>query len=78
VVHDFGSGSAVSEPIFVPRSPDAPEGRGFVLSVVYRAATGRSDLAILDAENLDRAPLALAHLPHRVPGGFHGNWRSGA
>ena len=39
------------------------------------AETGRSDLAILDAENLDRAPLALAHLPHRVPAGFHGNWR---
>ena len=77
VVHDFGSGSAVSEPIFVPMSADAPEGRGFVLTVVYRAATGRSDLAILDAENLDRAPVALAHLPHRVPAGFHGNWRPG-
>ncbi|MEX2204952.1 MAG: carotenoid oxygenase family protein [Myxococcota bacterium] len=78
VVHDFGAGSAVSEPIFVPLGEDAPEGHGFVLTVVYRAETGRSDLAILDAENLDRAPLALAHLPHRVPGGFHGNWRPGA
>jgi len=78
VLHDFGAGSAVSEPIFVPRSADALEGQGWVLTVVYRAETGRSDLAILDAENLDRAPVALAHLPHRVPAGFHGNWRSGA
>jgi carotenoid cleavage dioxygenase len=78
VAHDFGAGAAVSEPIFVPRSADAPEGQGFVLTVVYRAATGRSDLAILDAESLDAAPLALAHLPHRVPAGFHGNWRPGA
>jgi carotenoid cleavage dioxygenase len=78
VAHDFGAGSAVSEPIFVPMSEDAPEGRGLVLTVVYRAETGRSDLAILDAENLDRAPVALAHLPHRVPAGFHGNWRPGA
>lgn len=78
VTHDFGAGSAVSEPIFVPRSAAAPEGQGYLLSVVYRAETGRSDLAILDSENLDRAPLALAHLPHRVPAGFHGNWRSGA
>ena len=77
VAHDFGTGNAVSEPIFVPMSEDAPEGRGFLLTVVYRAETGRSDLAILDAENLDRAPLALAHLPHRVPAGFHGNWRPG-
>lgn len=78
VLHDFGSTSAVSEPIFVPRSADAPEGQGWVLTVVYRYETGRSDLAILDAENLDRAPVAVAHLPHRVPSGFHGNWRSGA
>jgi carotenoid cleavage dioxygenase len=75
--HDFGAGNAVSEPIFVPRSASAPEGQGCLLTVVYRGATGRSDLAILDAENLDRAPLALAHLPHRVPSGFHGNWRPG-
>ena len=78
VAHDFGAGSAVSEPIFVPRSASAPEGQGWLLTVVYRAESGRSDLAILDAENLDRAPVALAHLPHRVPAGFHGNWRSGA
>jgi carotenoid cleavage dioxygenase-like enzyme len=78
VAHDFGATSAVSEPIFVPRSADAPEGQGWVLTVVYRYETGRSDLAILDAENLDRPPVALAHLPHRVPSGFHGNWRSGA
>ena len=31
---------------------------------------------ILDAENIDAGPLARAMLDHRVPFGFHGNWRS--
>jgi carotenoid cleavage dioxygenase len=75
VTHELGSTSATSEPIFVPRRPDAAEGEGFVLAVVYRAEEGRSDLVVLDAENLERAPLATVQLPHRVPAGFHGNWR---
>ena len=74
-VHDLGEHAAGSEPIFVPRSPDAPEGDGYVLSVVYRGDEGRSDLVVLDAQNLADAPLATVKLPHRVPAGFHGNWR---
>ena len=74
--HELGPASLTGEPIFVPRSDDAPEGQGFLLSVVYRAEEDRSDLLILDAENVEREPLATVHLPHRVPGGFHGNWRS--
>ena len=53
----------------------AAEGEGFLLSVVYRAEMDRSELLILDAENVSGAPLATVLLPHRVPGGFHGNWR---
>jgi carotenoid cleavage dioxygenase len=73
--HDLGAGSASSEPIFVPRRPAAPEGEGFLLAVVHRAQERRSDLVILDAENLAQAPLATVKLPHPVPLGFHGNWR---
>ena len=57
---------------------DAPEGDGFVLSVVFRAETQCSDLAVFDAQNLADGPLALAHLSHRVPAGSHGNWRDAA
>jgi carotenoid cleavage dioxygenase len=62
----------------VPRRPDAEEGDGFLLSVVYRAESKCSDLAVFDALNLADGPLALAHLSHRVPAGFHGNWRDAA
>jgi len=42
---------------------------------VYDHADNRSELLILDAENVESGPLAVVKLPHRVPSGFHGNWR---
>lgn len=74
-VHDLGADDATGEPIFVPRCEDAGEGDGYLLSVVYRSRENRSDLLVLDAQDLAGAPLATVKLPHRVPGGFHGNWR---
>ncbi|MGL6112162.1 MAG: carotenoid oxygenase family protein [Rubrivivax sp.] len=32
-------------------------------------------MAVFDARSLKDGALALAHLSHRVPAGFHGNWR---
>jgi Retinal pigment epithelial membrane protein len=47
-------------------------GRGSADAFVYNAATGGSDLGILDAATL--GTVVAIHLPHRVPFGFHGNW----
>jgi carotenoid cleavage dioxygenase len=69
------AGDSVGEPVFVPRSAEAPEGDGFLLVTVYRGAERRSDLLILDASNVEGGPLATVQLPHRIPFGFHGNWR---
>jgi carotenoid cleavage dioxygenase-like enzyme len=74
--HTFAEGDAPGEPVFVPRSPDAPEGDGWVVAVVYRAAEDRSDFAVFDAAAIDAGPIGIAKLPRRVPFGFHGNWRS--
>ena len=71
-----GGGDAVGEPVFVPRSAQAPEGDGWLIDLVYRAAENRSDLVVLDAQNVADGPIACAQLPHRVPFGFHGNWRA--
>jgi carotenoid cleavage dioxygenase len=71
----LGPRDAANEPIFVPRRPGAPEGEGYLLSVVWRSEENRSEVLVLDAENVDREPLATVKLPHRVPNGFHGNWR---
>lgn len=58
------------EPLFVPRSPDAAEGDGWLLTVVYRAETHRSELWVLDADSLETK--ARQQLPHHLPTGFHG------
>jgi carotenoid cleavage dioxygenase len=74
-VYQLPAGDAVSEPVFVPRGPKAPEGDGYLLATVYRGAEKRSDLVVFDASLLDKGPIAVAELSHRVPFGFHGNWR---
>lgn len=76
-VHRLGASSFASEPVFVPRTANSPEGEGFLLAAVYRQGEHRSDLVILDAENIEDQPLATIKLPHRVPYGFHGNWGQG-
>jgi carotenoid cleavage dioxygenase len=75
--HRFGRGHFPGEPVFVPRTADAAEDDGFVLSVVADMPAGTSYLAVLDARNLEAPPLAVAHLEHRVPLGFHGNFAAG-
>ena len=69
-----GPDSAPEEPHFVPRSPDAPEGDGWILTMVGRRAENRTDLVILDALHLDRGPVAVVKFPYRVHEGFHGIW----
>jgi len=67
-------GDALSEAVFVPRAPDAPEGDGWLLSVAWRGAERRSDLLVFDTADVAHGPVAAVRLPHRVPFGFHGNW----
>ena len=67
-------GDHLSEPVFVPRSADAPEGDGWVLALIYRGRTDTSDLVVFDAGQVSAGPVCVASLPHRVPDGFHGNW----
>jgi carotenoid cleavage dioxygenase len=64
-----------SEPVFVPKKSSAAEGEGYLMANVYDATTDTSHLMILDAENIEQGPIGKAMLEHRVPFGFHGNWR---
>ena len=69
------AGDVTSEPVFVPRAPNAPEGDGWLLAVIWRGAEQRSDLVVLRADAITDGPVATIRLPQRVPFGFHGNWR---
>ncbi|MEV6280337.1 carotenoid oxygenase family protein [Nocardia sp. NPDC051832] len=70
--HEFGAGRRPGEAAFAP-ADETPGGAGYLMTYVYDASTDRSDLVILDADDLS-APVAAIHLPQRVPFGFHGSW----
>jgi carotenoid cleavage dioxygenase len=77
--HDHGAGRGGAEPVFVSRSGAAEEDAtdeddGWIMTVVYDAAEDRSDVVILDAQDIAADPVATIQLPARVPVGFHGNW----
>lgn len=63
-----------SEPIFVPRSRHGDEDDGWVLGLIYDSTHHRSDVVILDAKDLNQAPIAKLHLKHHIPYGLHGNF----
>jgi carotenoid cleavage dioxygenase len=74
VEHDLGPGRVPGEPIVVPRSPGAAEHDAWLLALVYDAGRDSSDLVVLAADDLAADPVAIVHLPRRVPYGFHGSW----
>jgi carotenoid cleavage dioxygenase len=73
-LYELANSDATSEPVFVPRAADAPEGDGWLLATIWRAAENRSDLALFNATEVDRGPIATVELDSRVPFGLHGNW----
>lgn len=72
--HDFGTGRQPGEAVFVADPDGAGEDEGWLMTYVYDAASGRSELVIVDATDMAAQPVARIHLPSRVPFGFHGSW----
>jgi carotenoid cleavage dioxygenase len=72
--HHLGEGVRGGEPVFAPRSPDAAEDDGWIMTIVHDERSGKSALNIADARDFTGPPVARVHLPQRVPYGAHGNW----
>ena len=62
------------EPVFIPREGSTAEDDGWVMALRIDNDTMTSDLAVFDAQAITDDPVAVVHLPVRVPNGFHGNW----
>ena len=75
-LYSFAPEGFISEPIFVPKPNATQEDQGWILVLVYDGKQHRSDIVILDGENLNKEPLATLHLKHHIPYGLHGNWTS--
>jgi len=69
-----GDCHGVSEPQFVPRSADAPEGDGYLIGVVNDFRSLRSELVIVDAMDLAGGTVARVKLPFRLHMQVHGWW----
>lgn len=70
----LGPSSYTNEPLFIPRSEGAAEGDGYLITTIYHADQGVSDLLLLDAQAIDKEPVAVLRTRRRVPYGFHGSW----
>lgn len=73
-VHQFPGGVTVCEPVFVADPAGRSEEDGFILTFAHDKASEAGSFQILDARNLAGEPLAVLHLPRRVPAGLHGSW----
>jgi carotenoid cleavage dioxygenase len=71
---DAGPGRAANEALFVPNPDGTDEDDGWLMTYVYDAATEHSELAVLEANDIARGPVATVALPARVPHGFHAAW----
>ena len=72
--HELGAGWVPGEPLFVPARGAMSEDDGFLLSIVVHQTADASRLLVSSASRLSDPPIAVVHLPRRVPEGFHGTW----
>jgi all-trans-8'-apo-beta-carotenal 15,15'-oxygenase len=68
----YGAKVMAEEHRFVPRPGSRRPGEGWLLGTLLDYGRGRSGLAVLDAEHVDRGPVATAWVPYTTPLGFHG------
>lgn len=72
--YDFGDGRWGSETPFAQRAGGTGEDDGYLVSFVQDEREGRSEVVILDAQDLAAGPVGRVLLPQRVPIGFHATW----
>ncbi|WP_437276784.1 carotenoid oxygenase family protein [Sorangium sp. So ce375] len=72
--HAYPRGFYGGEVAFAPRVGARGEDDGYLVTFVVEEATGASELHVLDAANVDRAPIARLRIPQRVPTGYHAAW----
>ena len=68
-VWDAGPDQYAQEPIFCPKPGAKEEDDGWIFTMVYDTLTDRSQLAILNAQDLEAGPIARIKLPHKIPFG---------
>ncbi|MFM6581211.1 MAG: carotenoid oxygenase family protein [Dolichospermum sp.] len=74
--HEFGKNRYGGESVFVPSPNATAEDQGWLVTFVYDENSQRSELLVINAEDMTSEPIARVIIPQRVPYGFHGTWIS--
>jgi len=61
--HTAEPGRTFGAPVFVPYSPTAPEGHGWVLAAVHDSVLGHDQVVIIDTADFAGPPVAAVELP---------------
>lgn len=69
--YHVGEGCSIQEPVFVPRSEDAPEGDGYLLAIVNNRREFRAELIVLDTSDIREGPIARIKIPIPLRMTFH-------
>lgn len=72
--HAYGPGRFGGEVAFAPRVGATHEGDGYLITFIHDQREGRGEVLVLDAQNVDAAPVARVLLPQQVPAGYHSWW----
>lgn len=72
--HYYGQGRFGGEGVFAPRPNATAEDDGWLLTYVYDTELDRSELLVINAQDMNSEPVARVLLPQRVPYGFHALW----
>ena len=71
---DAPATTVVQEPCFIPRSPSADEGDGWIAQAATNSQTMLTELNLFEATNVAKGPIATVKLPLRLKPAYHGSW----
>jgi len=71
-----GDAHGMSEPQFIPRSADAPEGDGYIIAAANNFREMKSEVVIVDAMDFSAGVIARIKMPFRLHMQVHGYWAS--
>jgi carotenoid cleavage dioxygenase-like enzyme len=74
--HRYPAGCFGGETVFAPRVGSKGEDDGYLLTFVADERSGAAELWVIDARDVEAAPVARLAVPQRVPTGYHTWWIS--
>ncbi|MDB9318220.1 carotenoid oxygenase family protein [Nodularia spumigena] len=74
--HEFKQGCYGGEAVFAPSIGAKDEDDGWLITFVHDEALQKSEIVVVNAQDVTAEPVARILIPQRVPYGFHGTWVS--